>query len=100
LRQGDPLSPLLFNLVANVFAKMLVRAAQSGHITCLMTSLYPEGVISLQYVDDTLLFLSHDNIAACHMKWLMVCYEHLSGMKINYHKSDMTSINLEEGEAQ
>jgi hypothetical protein len=29
----------------------------------------------------------------------MVCFEHLSGMRINYHKSDMTPINLDEGEA-
>jgi hypothetical protein len=28
----------------------------------------------------------------------MACFEHLSGMKINYHKSDLTDINLEEGE--
>jgi hypothetical protein len=28
----------------------------------------------------------------------MTCFEHLSGMRINYHKSDMTAINLDEGE--
>jgi hypothetical protein len=79
---------------------MLVRATQGGHITGLMTSLYPKGVISLQYADDTLLFLEHDRVVACHLKWLMVCYENLCGMRINYHKSDMTPINLDEEEAQ
>jgi hypothetical protein len=29
----------------------------------------------------------------------MVYFEHLSGMRINYHKSDMTPINLDEMEA-
>jgi hypothetical protein len=29
----------------------------------------------------------------------MACFEHLSGMKINCHKSDMTPINLDEEEA-
>jgi hypothetical protein len=29
----------------------------------------------------------------------MACFEHLPGMKINCHKSDMTPINLEEEEA-
>jgi hypothetical protein len=24
----------------------------------------------------------------------MICFEHLSGMKINYHESDLTLINL------
>jgi hypothetical protein len=31
---------------------------------------------------------------------LLVCFEQLSGMKINYHKSDMIPINLDEEEAQ
>jgi hypothetical protein len=30
----------------------------------------------------------------------MVCFEQISGMKINYHKSDMTPINLDEEEVQ
>jgi hypothetical protein len=65
-----------------------------------MTSLYPEGVINLQYADDTLLFLGHDSVAAYHLKWLMACYENLSVMRINYHKSDIIRIGLEEVEAQ
>jgi hypothetical protein len=28
----------------------------------------------------------------------MICFEQISGMKINYHKSDMTSIGLDEEE--
>jgi hypothetical protein len=99
LRQGDPLSPLLFNLVVDVFTRMLSKAASKGCNTGLMNTLCPEGVVSLQYADDTLLFLKHDTLDACHFKWLMVCFEQLPDMKINYHKSDMTPINLGEEEA-
>jgi hypothetical protein len=53
-----------------------------------------ERVISLQYVDDTLLFLKHDLGAAWHLKWMIVCSEKLSCMKIKYNKSDMTPINF------
>jgi hypothetical protein len=60
-----------------------------------MNNLYSEVVINLQYVDDTLLFLDTDVQGAYQLKWLMTCFEHLSGMEINYHKSDMASINLE-----
>jgi hypothetical protein len=84
--------------VADVFTRLLSKAANKGYITGLMTRLYPEGVISLQYVDGTLLFLNSEVHGACHLKWLMACYEHLSGMKMNYNKSDLTAINLEEGE--
>jgi hypothetical protein len=98
LRQGDPLSPLLLNMVVDMFTRMLMKAAGNGYITGLMSTLHPEGVVSLQYVDDTLLFLEHDFKADCHLKWLMICFKKLSGMRINYHKIDLTSINLEEDE--
>jgi hypothetical protein len=94
LRQGDPLSPLLFNLVIDVFTRMIIKASSKCYITGLLSTLYPEGIVSLQYADDTLLFLDHDYKAVCHLKWLMVCFEKLSRVKINYSKSDLTPINL------
>jgi hypothetical protein len=99
VRQGDPLSPLLFNLVIDVFSRMLNKAANTRYITGFLSFLYPEGVVSLQYADDTLLFLEHDYNSACHLKWRMVCFEKLSGMKINYHKSDLYPVNLDEDES-
>jgi hypothetical protein len=78
---------------------MLSRAADKRYFRGLMTSLYPQGVISLQYADDTLLFLDNDEQGVSHLKWLMVCFDHLSGMKMNYHKNVLTPINLGEDEA-
>jgi hypothetical protein len=46
--------------VVDVFTRLLSKAAGKGYITGLMTRLYPEGFINLQYVDDTLLFLNSD----------------------------------------
>jgi hypothetical protein len=94
LRQGDPLSPLLFNLVADVFTRLMGKTAIKGYLKCLMSRLYPEGVISLQYADDTLLFLENNIQGVSHLKLLMTFFEHLSSLRINYHKSDLTSINL------
>jgi hypothetical protein len=65
-----------------------------------MTNLYPEGVISLQYADDTLIFLRHDLDVACHLKWIMICFEQISGMKKIYNKSDLVPVNLDENEIQ
>jgi hypothetical protein len=48
LRQEDPLSHLLFNLVVDVFIRMLTKAASKGHISRLINSVYPDGIISLQ----------------------------------------------------
>jgi hypothetical protein len=96
LRQGDPLSPLMFNLVVDVFTRLLTKATAKNYITGFMDNLYPEGIISLQYVDDTLLFLKHEYTEACHLKWLMICFEQLSEMKINYNKNDLILVNLSE----
>jgi hypothetical protein len=98
LRQGDPLSPLLFNLVVDVFTRMLCTIASKGYLIGLMNRRCPEGIISLQYADDTLLFLVNDAQGANHLKWLMIFFEDLSGLKINYHKSDLIAINLDEQE--
>jgi hypothetical protein len=99
-RQGDPLSPLLFNLVVDVLTRMLGKAALKGYIYGLMDDVYPGGVISLQYADDTLLFLSHKNKSTIYLKWIMIFFEKISGMRVNYSKSDLTPINLDEEETQ
>ena len=96
LRQGDPLSPLLFNLVADVFTRMLIKAASQDLISGLLTDIFPGGIISLQYADDTLLFLQKDLCKAKHFKWLLACFEQLSGMKINFDKSNLMVVGLEE----
>ena len=47
LRQGDPISPLLFNLVVDVLTKMLSKAANSGLIAGLCTEVCPGVIICL-----------------------------------------------------
>jgi hypothetical protein len=71
LRQGDPLSPLLFNFVGDVFTRMLVKAAQQNLISGLLRDFRPGGVFILQYADDTLLFLKNDIEKAKNLKWLL-----------------------------
>jgi hypothetical protein len=94
LRQGDPLAPLLFNFVVDVFSRMVNKGSSSGMIRGLCSHLVPGGVVSLQYADDTLIFLERDERNAINMKWLLTCFEQISGMKINYHKSELMAINL------
>ena len=47
LRQGDPMSPLLFNFVVDALSAMLSKAAAAGHIQGLVGHLIPGGVTHL-----------------------------------------------------
>src|SRR4051812_36361989 len=60
LRQGDPLSPLLFNIVVDVLTRMLAKAADENLIRGLCPEVCPGGIICLQYADDTILFMGND----------------------------------------
>jgi hypothetical protein len=89
LRQGDPLSPLLFNIVANMLAILIARAKEDGQIGGLVPHLVEGGVSILQYADDTILFMEHDLEKAMNMKLILSIFEQLSGLKINFHKSEI-----------
>jgi hypothetical protein len=56
VRQGDPISPIMFNCVVDVFTRMFIKAASRHLIYGMFRSFCPSGKISMQYDDDTLLF--------------------------------------------
>lgn len=60
LTQGDPLSPMLFNIVADMLAILIARAKEDEQIGGLITHLIEGGVSILQYAHDTILFMGHD----------------------------------------
>ena len=60
LRQGHYMSPLLFNIVADMLAILIGRAKQHGQVEGLVPHMVDGGVSILQYADDTVLFMEHD----------------------------------------
>ena len=89
LRQGDSMSPLLFNIVADMLAILIGRAKQHGQVEGLVPHLVDGGVSILQYADDAVLFMKHDIAKARNMKLILCLFEQLSGLKINFHKSEL-----------
>jgi hypothetical protein len=94
LRLGDPLSLLLFNLVVDILSRMLQKVVGEGLIRGLWEELVEGGVIILQYADDTILFMDKDMGKAENLKWILTCFKIMSGMRVNYHKSEIVSINI------
>jgi hypothetical protein len=96
LRQGDPLSPILFNIVTDMLAILIKRAKEEGQILAIVPHLVDNGISILQYADDTIIFMDHDLHKAQNMKLLLCAFEQVSGLKINFHKSELFCF----GEAQ
>jgi hypothetical protein len=89
LRQGDPLSPILFNIITDMLAILIARAKADGQVGSLVPHLVDVGVSILQYADDTILFMEHDLEKTVNMKLILCIFEQLSGLKINFHKSEI-----------
>jgi hypothetical protein len=70
LRQGDPLSPILFNIVADMLAIIINRAKNNGQIARVVPHLVDNGLSILQYVDDILIFMEDDLEKAKNLKLL------------------------------
>ena len=74
MRQGDPLSPLLFNLAADALAKMIQQAQRNGLIQGLIPEYVENGIAILQYADDTILCLQDEDDSAQNMKLLLYLF--------------------------
>jgi len=93
VRQGDPLSPLLFNLAANALAKMVQLGQKSQMIQGLIPEYFEGGLVLLQYADDTILCIQDDIETTLNLKLLLYLYESMSGPKINFNKSEVIMIS-------
>lgn len=99
LRQGDPISPILFNFVDDVLSCLLDRAASAGHITPVIFHLLPHGITHLQYVDDTIILVELNDSCLTNHKFILLCFEALSGLKINFSKSEVIVTRVKDNEA-
>lgn len=72
LRQGDPLSPFLFNLVGDSLSKMLMKAVNKGLVRGLLENFKEGGIVSLQYADDTILFAKAEESILVNLKCIIM----------------------------
>jgi hypothetical protein len=79
-RQGDPLSPMLFNIVADMFAIMTEQTKVDGLIEGVIPHLVDGGLFILQYADDTI-FMEYDLEKSRNLKLIL---EQLSGLKLTF----------------
>ena len=71
LYQGDPMSPILFKIMAAMLALLIKRAKTDGQTRGVIPHLVDDGLSILQYADDTIIFLDHDFEQAKNLKLLL-----------------------------
>ncbi|WVZ52969.1 hypothetical protein U9M48_003967 [Paspalum notatum var. saurae] len=74
---------------------MLFKASEANLICGLLANFRKGGDISLQYADDTLLFSSIDKNLLVNLKCILVWFERILGMSINFHKSEIVILNAD-----
>ncbi|XP_068504370.1 uncharacterized protein [Phaseolus vulgaris] len=95
LRQGDPLAPFLFLVVAEGLARIVRSASKTTLLTGLKFGRKEIEVCILQFADDTI-FLCEDSFNnVVTLKAIIKGFELASGLKINFHKSKLAGINVQ-----
>lgn len=89
LRQGDPISPYLFLLVAEGFSSLLRRAERENLIHRVAIARGAPSVSHLFFADDSMLFCDASVRECTNLKGIFGVYEEASGQKINFDKSAM-----------
>jgi hypothetical protein len=95
LRQGDPLSPLLFVIVMEALSKMLTITVDRGLLSGFsMGSRTSEAVLisHLLFADDTLVFCGANPDHLRYLRGLFLCFEAVSGLKVNLAKSELVPV--------
>jgi retron-type reverse transcriptase len=86
LRQGDILSPILFNIVVDMLTILIKRVKL---IDGVVPHLVDNVLSILQYAYDTLIFMDDNLDKAKNLKLVLCTFEQLLGLKINFYKSEI-----------
>ena len=89
LRQGDPLSPYLFLMCANMLSISLTQAENLKKIRVVKVGRNGLSFSNLLFANDSLFFLRNDNTSVQNLQHILKWYCFISSQSINLAKSDV-----------
>ena len=96
VRQGDPLSPLLFVLAVDLLQSILNKAKDQNLLKLPIPLRSSIDFPDIQYADDTLIIMEACGRQLWTLKALLHSFGESTGLKVNYTKSMMVPINTSE----
>ena len=91
-----PIIPLLFNIVVEALSSLLYSAVSSNLFQGIKVGSEAVTVSHLQFADDTIIFCEPDLGQIRNVKRILRCFQVMSGLSINFLKSYIFGINLEQ----
>jgi hypothetical protein len=92
IRQGDPLSPLLFVLVMEALSRLIDKARGVGLLSGFSVGgeeSVPLMISHLLFADDTLIFCEANSDSLTYLRVILTCFEASSGLRVNLGKSEL-----------
>lgn len=96
VRQGDPLSPLLFVLVVDLLQSIINQAKDLNLLKLPLPLRHSSDFPIIQYADDTLIVMEACSRQLITLKALLHSFGESTGLKVTYNKSVMIPINISE----
>jgi hypothetical protein len=100
VRQGDPLSPLIFVLAADLLQSAINKSFRQRILRAPFSPDYGMDFPVIQYADDTLVIMPAYQDQVREMKDILEKYAQSTGLKINFHKSSLIPVNISQERAQ
>ena len=95
LRQGDPLSPLLFLMVMEVLSRLLRRTEEGDFLRGFQASPNARGglhISHLLFADDTILFCDASREQLLYIRMVLIFFEAITGLRVNVGKSEIVPV--------
>jgi hypothetical protein len=96
VRQGDPLSPLLFVLAADLLQSIINKAKDCDILKLPIPLSCGSDFPIIQYADDTILILEACPRQLFFLKAMLNSFADSTGLHVNYNKSNIYPINVSE----